>query len=77
VKRQLDRALKPGQSVVEQDGEPAQSTSVRRLVYSSGGKLLYDNTWYSNYESQPEILLVGPKKKANPQPAATPVQSVH
>ena len=75
VKRQLDRALKPGQSVVEEDGQPAQSTSVRRLVYAPDGKLLYDNTWYSNYESSPEILLVGPKKK--PPPPAKPVQTVH
>ena len=33
-----------------------------------------DATWYSNYRSSPEILLVGPKPKPKPkpkQPAAT------
>jgi hypothetical protein len=31
-----------------------------------------DATWYSNYRSSPEILLVGPKPKPKPKkPAAT------
>jgi vancomycin resistance protein YoaR len=85
VKRKLDRSLHPGQVVVEQEGEAAYSTSVQREVYSASGKLLDDNTWYSNYVASPTIELVGPKKKkASPaaeQPTATtaiqPVQSVH
>ena len=35
VKRTLDRSLKPGQVVVDDPGQPAQSTSVRRLVYDA------------------------------------------
>jgi hypothetical protein len=54
---------------------------VQREVYSASGKLLDDNTWYSNYVASPTIELVGPKKKASPaaeQPTATTaIQSVH
>ena len=38
-------------SVIESYGEPAHSTSVQRLVYAPGGKLLSDVTWYSNYRA--------------------------
>ena len=31
-----------------------------------------DNTWYSNYRSSPEILLVGPTPKAPPKPKPKP-----
>ncbi|HUK44054.1 MAG TPA: VanW family protein [Gaiellaceae bacterium] len=68
IERKLDRSLAPGTSVVEDPGEAAMSTSVRRLVYSPDGKLLSDATWYSSYRSSPEILLVGPKPKPKPKP---------
>ena len=68
VQKKLDPALAPGTSEVEDPGEDALSTSVERLVYGSDGKLLSDNTWYSNYRSSPEILLVGPTPKAPPKP---------
>jgi vancomycin resistance protein YoaR len=67
VERQLDPAVAPGEQVVQQYGVPAQSTSVNRKVYSASGKLLYDSTWVSNYEAEPEIILYGPAKKA-PKP---------
>jgi vancomycin resistance protein YoaR len=71
VQRSLDKTLKPGQIVVDDPGVPPEATSVRRLVYSASGKLLYDNTWYSSYVAEPEIVRVGPKKpKAKPKPAA-------
>ncbi len=72
VQRTLDPSLAPGSSVVEDAGEPALSTSVERLVYSAGGKLLSDATWYSNYRSSPEIILVGPKPKPKVKPKAPP-----
>jgi hypothetical protein len=64
----VDATLKPGQVVVDDPGMPAQSTSVERKVYSDGGKLLSDQTWYSSYRSTPTIVRVGPKKQ---KPAAT------
>ena len=63
VKKTLDRSLEPGEVVVEDPGEPAMTTWVRRQVYASDGKLLYDNTWYSSYVAAPVLELVGPKKK--------------
>ena len=74
VQRKLDPSLAPGTSVVQDYGESAYSTSVERIVYAPDGKLMSDATWYSNYRSSPEILLVGPKPKPKPkpkQPAAT------
>jgi vancomycin resistance protein YoaR len=67
VVRQFDPTLAPGSSVIENYGEPAYSTSVRRLVYAPDGKLMSDATWYSNYTSSPEIVLVGPKPKPKPK----------
>jgi vancomycin resistance protein YoaR len=84
IQRQLDRALAPGTSEVADPGQPATTTSVRREVYSSSGKLLSNAIWYSNYVASPEILLVGPKPKpvkpAKPKPPAvttttTPTQT--
>ncbi len=68
VQKTLDPSLAPGTSEVEDPGEDALSTSVERLVYAPDGKLMSDNTWYSNYRSSPEILLVGPTPKAPPKP---------
>ena len=65
VKHQPDPNLTQGRTVVVDSGEPSRSTSVRRLVYQ-GQKLLYDDTWYSSYRSQPELVLVGTKPKPAP-----------
>jgi vancomycin resistance protein YoaR len=78
VKKKVDRTLKPGEKIVDDPGQPAESTWVRRLVYAPGGKLLYDTTWYSNYVASPKLVRVGPKKKkpatkqTSTQPSATP-----
>jgi vancomycin resistance protein YoaR len=69
VRRTPDRSLKPGQTVIDDPGVPAQATSVRRRVYALGGKLLYDTTWYSSYDSTPTLIRFGPKL-AKPKPAA-------
>ena len=72
VKRTLDRSLKPGQVVVDDPGVPSQATSVRRRVYESNGKLLYDTVWYSSYTSMPKLVRFGPKiKKPKKAAAAT------
>ena len=39
-----------------------------RKVYDADGKLLYDTTWRSNYDSETEILRVGTKKPKPKQP---------
>jgi vancomycin resistance protein YoaR len=61
VEKTVDATLKPGQVVVDDPGVPAQSTSVERKVYSQGGKLLSDQTWYSSYRAEAKIVRVGPK----------------
>jgi vancomycin resistance protein YoaR len=75
VQKKVDATLAPGTTEVQTPGESAYSTSVHRLVYTPGGKLLSDATWYSIYVASPEIVLVGPKPKpkpkAKPNPAAT------
>jgi vancomycin resistance protein YoaR len=62
VQKTVDATLKPGEVVVDDPGVPAQATSVERKVYSASGKLLSDQTWYSNYRAEPKIVRVGPKK---------------
>jgi vancomycin resistance protein YoaR len=68
VERVPDPALAAGQKVVEDSGEPSRSTSVRRRVYDSSGRLLADNTWYSSYRAEPAVVRVGTKK---PKPKTT------
>ena len=69
LKRIPDPALFKGVKVVDDYGEPSRSTSVRRLVYLPGGKLLYDNTWYSSYRGEPRIVRVGTKEKKKKGPS--------
>jgi vancomycin resistance protein YoaR len=68
VKRIPDPSLTVGQKMLEDAGEPARRTSVRRLVYDANGKLLHDTTWASFYRSEPRMILVGTKPKPKPKP---------
>ena len=67
-----DPSLFRGVTVVEDSGEPSGSTSVRRLVYTASGKLLYDNTWYSSYRGEDRIVDVGTKPRPKPKPPPPP-----
>jgi vancomycin resistance protein YoaR len=76
IKDVPDPTLAVGQRVVQNTGDPARTTSVRRRVYTATGKLLYDNVFYSSYRSQPEVVLVGTKaaprkKQKRTKPATT------
>jgi vancomycin resistance protein YoaR len=75
VKEVADPSLSAGERVVEDAGEPARKTSVRRRVYSAAGKLLYDTVFYSSYRAEPETVLVGtkpaPRKKPKPKPTTS------
>jgi vancomycin resistance protein YoaR len=68
----LERVPNPGlfvgESSVEDYGEPARATSVRRRVYSASGKLLLDTSWSSYYVAEPKIVQVGTKPKPKPKP---------
>jgi vancomycin resistance protein YoaR len=83
VKHVSDPNLYVGQTALEESGQPSRSTSVRRRVYSAGGKLLYDHTWYSSYVAEPRVIHVGTKpkpappvtKKKKPPPPPPPPQS--
>ena len=62
-----------GQTTVVDDGEPSRTIAVKRVVYE-GGKLLYDETWYTSYSSEPKIVRVGtiPVPGEKPGPAPSP-----
>ena len=68
VKLIPDPELEKGKRVVEESGSTPLSTAVTRRVYSPSGKLLYENTWYSNYQGEKEIVHVGTKPKPKPKP---------
>jgi len=68
VEKVPDPALFLGQTSVEESGTAPQATSVERKVYT-GGKLLYDNTWYSSYRGEPRVVHVGTKPRPVPPPA--------
>ncbi len=70
VKTVKDPKLEKGKKVVEEAGSPSLATSVRRRVFTKGGKLLYDNVWYSSYRGETKVIRVGtkPKPKLKPTP---------
>ena len=72
VKRVPDPNLTVGTTALEESGSPSRSTSVRRKVFSSSGKLLYDHTWYSAYSAEPRVIRYGTKPKAEPPPPPPP-----
>jgi vancomycin resistance protein YoaR len=86
VERVPDASMLVGQTVVDDNGEPARSTWVTRRVYSAAGKLLSKATWYSSYRGEPEVVRYGtlapPKPKPKPKPAkpkpatTTPTETV-
>jgi vancomycin resistance protein YoaR len=72
VKKTVDPSLQPGEKVVDDNGVPAMSTSVERKVYDAGGKLLYDDTWYSSYRAEPKLVrIAAPKEKQQPATTTT------
>ncbi len=74
VEQTSDSSLTVGEKVVDDPGGPSRSTSVLRKVYSPGGKLLYESTFYSSYRAEPELVRVGTKPKPQPKPASTSKQ---
>jgi vancomycin resistance protein YoaR len=72
VKRIKDPALKKGEQEVVEGGAPSRATSVRRKVYDADGKLLYDTTWRSSYDSETEVIRVGTKKPKPKLPVLPP-----
>jgi vancomycin resistance protein YoaR len=78
VQKTDDPSLAVGQTIVDDPGVPAQSTSVERKVYSAAGTLLSDQTWSSYYRPVPKLVTVGtkkPKLKKPPPPPQTPALS--
>jgi vancomycin resistance protein YoaR len=71
TKAQYDPSLLSGEHVVEESGEPARTTSVRRRVYDAEGKLLYDATFYSAYRAEPTVVRVGTRPRPTPTPSET------
>jgi vancomycin resistance protein YoaR len=71
TKKMRDPSLFVGQRVVEETGEPPRRTSVRRRVYDSSGKLLYDATYYSSYRGEPTVVRVGTKKRPGEKTGTT------
>ena len=71
VKRVPDPTMLKGKSEVLEYGQPARATSVTRTVYDANDKVLHEDTWYSQYRSEPKVVKVGtkkpkPKQKAKP-----------
>ena len=71
VSKTVDATLKPGETVVDDPGVPAQSTSVERKVYNPNGTLRSDATWTSSYRAEPRVIRVGPKAKPKQPKSAT------
>jgi hypothetical protein len=69
IERILDPDLYVGEQIVAEAGTPARAVSVRRVVYSRRGRLLYDTTWSSSYVSEPRVVRVGTKERPTPSTA--------
>jgi vancomycin resistance protein YoaR len=71
VERVPDPTLFVGQEVVEDEGEPARTVTVERIVYK-GDSVLYRESWVTNYASEPKIVRVGTIPVAPKPPPAPP-----
>lgn len=67
VERTPDPTLYVGERAAVSDGEPRREIRVTRTVYE-GDRVLYRETWYTAYRSEPKELRVGTK----PRPAEPP-----
>ena len=67
IERVPDPTLYVGQTVVVDKGEPSRAVSVRRVVYE-GKKVLYEETWWTSYRSEPTIVRVGTIPRDEPAP---------
>ncbi|HET7856087.1 MAG TPA: VanW family protein [Gaiellaceae bacterium] len=68
VKRVSDPSLFVGQTSLQESGSPPRQTSVRRKVYTAGGKLLYDDEWSSWYRGEYRVINVGTKERPKSPP---------
>ena len=64
VERTPDPTLFVDERVVDDLGDPAREVRVTRTVYE-GGRVLYDETWYTAYRAEPRLVRFGTK----PRPA--------
>jgi vancomycin resistance protein YoaR len=71
LKKTVDPTLAPGETVVDDYGVPAMTTSVTRDVYSADGKLLDHDVWYSSYRAVPKLVRIAPPEKKKQPPATT------
>lgn len=71
VKRERDPSLFVGERVIVELGEPARAVRVLRTVYL-GDKVLYRETWFTTYRSQPRLVRVGTKPKPVRPPPPPP-----
>jgi vancomycin resistance protein YoaR len=76
VKRVPEPTWLKGKSEVLEYGEPARATSVSRKVYAADGTLLHEDTWYSQYRSEPRVIRVGTKPKPKPKKKSPKVDPV-
>ena len=67
VKRVPEPTWLKGKSEVLEYGQPARATSVSRTVHSADGTLLHEDSWYSQYRSEPRVIRVGTKPKPKPK----------
>ncbi len=67
VKTIKDPTLPKGKKVIDHTGSTPLSTSVTRRVYDEKAKLLYENTWYSSYVGDKQIVRIGTKKPKKPE----------
>jgi vancomycin resistance protein YoaR len=72
VKRIRDDSLEVGTRIVEEEGVPARSVSIRRVVYAPDGSVMYDTVWSSYYQSEPRVVRIGTKPKPEPTPVEEP-----
>ncbi|MHB1243029.1 MAG: VanW family protein [Gaiellaceae bacterium] len=72
IRRVPDPELLKGKTEVEEEGTPAQATSVTRTVYDAQGNVLYDETWNTSYRGEYRIIRVGtkqpPPEETDPKP---------
>ncbi|MGH3006263.1 MAG: VanW family protein [Gaiellaceae bacterium] len=67
IERTPDPTLFVGERAIDDYGQPARAVRVTRTVYK-GDEILYDESWYTSYRSEPRLVRVGTKPVPAPEP---------
>ena len=63
-----DSSLLAGTTVVEEGGSPSTAVTVKRTVFGARGRVLYRESWRTEYRGELRVVRIGTKPPPKPEP---------